>query len=42
MDWTMEEGYGLPIGIHCHMRYPKEVSLVSFPLHLSPLTRKPL
>src|ERR671936_2851563 len=42
MDWTMEEGYGIPIGTHYHMSYPKEVSLVSFTLHLSPLTRKQL
>ncbi len=40
MDWTMEEGYGIPIGTHCDMGYPKEVSLVGFPLHLSPCTRK--
>lgn len=42
MDWTTEEGYGMPIGTHCYMRYPKEVSLVSFTLHLSPFTRKQL
>ena len=42
MDWTMEEGYGIPIGTHCHMSSPKEVSLVSFTLHLSPFTRKQL
>jgi DNA-binding NarL/FixJ family response regulator len=42
MDWTMEEGYDIPIGTHCHMSYPKEVSLVSFTLHLSPFTRKQL
>jgi hypothetical protein len=42
MDWTMEEGYGIPIGPHCHMRSPKEVSLVSVTLHLSPFTRKQL
>jgi transposase len=42
MVWTMEEGYGIPIGTHYHMSYPKEVSLVSFTLHLSPLTRKQL
>jgi hypothetical protein len=40
MDWTMEEGHGIPIGTHCHMSYPKEVSSVSFTLHLSPFTRK--
>jgi transposase len=42
MDWTIDEGYGIPIGTHCHMIYPKEVSLVSFPLHLSSFTRKQL
>jgi len=42
MDWTTGEGYGIPLGTHCHMRYPKEVSLVSFTLHLSPFTRKQL
>jgi transposase len=42
MDWTIEEGYGIPIGTHCHRSYPKEVSLVSFTLHLSPFTRKQL
>jgi hypothetical protein len=42
MDWTRAEGYGIPIGIHYHLRSPKEVSLVSFPLHLSPFTRQPL
>jgi transposase len=42
MDWTREEGYGIPVGTHCHMSSPQEVSLGSFPLHLSPFTRKPL
>jgi transposase len=42
MIWTIDEGYGIPIGTHYHMSYPKEVSLVSFTLHLSPLTRKQL
>ena len=42
MDWTIDEGYGIPIGTHCYMRYPKEVSLVSFTLHLSSCTRKQL
>src|SRR5215475_7329228 len=42
MDWTMDEGYGIPIGTHCHISYPKEVSLVSFTLHLSSFTRKQL
>ena len=42
MDWTIEEGYGIPIGTHCYMSYPKEVSLMAFTLHLSPFTRKQL
>ncbi len=42
MGWTKGEGYGIPISTHCHMSYPKEVSLVSFPLRLSPFTRKQL
>src|SRR5919198_899682 len=42
MDWTMEEGYSIPIGTHCYMSYPKEVFLVCFTLHLSPFTRKQL
>jgi transposase len=42
VDWTIDEGYGIPIGTHCHMSYPKEVSLVSFTLHLSAFTRKQL
>jgi len=42
MDWTMDEGYGIPIGIHCHISSLKEVSLVSFTLHLSAFTRKQL
>jgi transposase len=42
MVWTIDEGYSIPIGTHYHMSYPKEVSLVSFTLHLSPLTRKQL
>src|ERR671937_335669 len=42
MDWTIEEGYGIPIGTHYYMSYPKEVSLVCFTLHLSPFTRKQL
>ena len=40
MDWTLEEGYGIPIGIHYDMNYPKEISLVSFPLHLSLCSQK--
>jgi len=42
MGWTMDEGYGIPIGTHCHMSSPKEVSLVSFTLHLSAFPRKQL
>ena len=42
MDWTIGERYNIPIGTHCHMSYPKEVSLVSFTLHLSPFTRQQL
>ena len=42
MDWTTHEGYGIPIGTHWHMSSPKEVSLVSFTLHLSSFTRKQL
>jgi transposase len=42
MDWTVDEGYGIPIGTHCHMSYPKEVSRVSFTLHRSSFTRKQL
>ena len=42
MDWTTDEGYGIPIGTHYPMSDPKEVSPVSFTLHLSPCTRKQL
>jgi transposase len=42
MDWTKDEGYGIPIGTHYHLSYPKEVSLVSFTLRLSSFTRKQL
>ena len=42
MNWTSDEGYGIPIGIHYHISSPKEVSLVSFTLHLSSFTRKQL
>ena len=42
MDWTMEEGYGSPIGTPCPMRDPKEGALGSFPRPLSPWTRQPL
>src|SRR6266446_173767 len=38
MDWTMHEGYGIPIG-SSSQGSPKEVSPVSFPLHLSSFTR---
>jgi DNA-binding NarL/FixJ family response regulator len=42
MDWTMTEGYGIPIGSSFAHSSPKEVSLVSFTLHLSAFTRKQL
>src|SRR5215467_5895083 len=42
MDWTMHEGYGIPIGSSSSHGSPKEVSLVSFTLHLSSFTRKQL
>src|SRR5215475_83354 len=42
MDWTMPEGYGIPIGSSCAHGSPKEVSLVSFTLHLRTFTRKQL
>jgi transposase len=42
MDWTMTEGYGIPIGSSFAHGSPKEVSLVSFTLHLSTFTRKQL
>jgi transposase len=42
MDWTMTEGYGIPIGSSFAHGSPKEVSLVSFTLHLSAFTRKQL
>src|SRR5215470_23259 len=42
MDWTMPEGYGIPIGSSCAPGSPKEVSPVSFTLHLSAFTRKQL
>src|SRR4029434_6866940 len=41
MDWTMHEGYGIPIGSSSHSA-PKEVSPVSFTLHLSSFTHKQL
>jgi len=40
MDWTMHEGYGMPIGSSSSQGSPKEGSPVSFPLHLSSFTRK--
>jgi len=42
MDWTMHEGYGIPIGSSSSHGSPKEVSPVSFTLHLSSFTRKQL
>src|SRR4029450_12225333 len=42
MDWTMHEGYGIPNGSSSSHGAPKEVSPVSFTLHLSSFTRKPL
>jgi transposase len=41
MDWTIHEGYGIPIGSSSHGS-PQEVSPVSFTLHLSSFTRKQL
>ena len=38
----MAEGYSIPIGSSFAHGAPKEVSLVSFTLHLSPFTRKQL
>src|SRR5919202_1834280 len=42
MDWTITEGYGIPIGSSFVYGAPKEVSLVSFTLHLRAFTRKQL
>jgi winged helix-turn helix protein len=42
MDWTMHEGYGIPIGSSSSHGSPKEASPVSFTLHLSSFTRKQL
>src|ERR671933_521396 len=42
MDWTMPEGYGIPSGSSFAHGAPKEVSLVSFTLHLYSITRKQL
>jgi transposase len=40
MGWTIDEGYGMPIGSSSSHGSPKEVSPVSFTLHLSSFTRK--
>jgi transposase len=42
MAWTNYEGYGIPIGSSLPHASPKEVSLVCYTLHLSPLTGKQL
>lgn len=42
MDWTIHEGYGIPLGASWPYGSPKEVSLVSCTLHLSAFTRKQL
>ena len=42
MGWTTHEGYGIPIGSSFPHGSPKEVSPVSFTLHLSSFTRKQL
>jgi hypothetical protein len=43
MDWTSdEEGYDIPIGLSSSHGSLKEVSPMSFTLHLSPFTRKQL
>jgi transposase len=42
MDWTITEGYGIPIGSSFAHGAPKEVSLMSFTLHLYSITRKQL
>jgi transposase len=42
MDWAIHEGYGIPIGSSLPHGSPKEVSPVSFTLHLSSFTRKQL
>src|SRR5919197_4535018 len=42
MDWTMPEGYGIPSGSSFAHGAPKEVSLMSFTLHLRAFTRKQL
>ena len=38
MDWTITEGYGIPIGSSFAHGAPKEVSLMSFTLHLYSIT----
>src|SRR3989442_12626676 len=40
MDWTMTEGYSIPLGSSFAHGAPKEVSLVSFTLHLRAFTCK--
>src|SRR5689334_16469991 len=42
MDWTIPEGYSIPIGSSLSHGSPQEVSLVSFTRHLSSFTRKQL
>jgi DNA-binding NarL/FixJ family response regulator len=42
MDWTMPEGYGILSGSSFAHGSPKEVSLMSFTLHLRAFTRKQL
>src|SRR5262245_21514166 len=42
MAWTMTEGYGISIGSSFAHGSPKEVSRVSFTLHLHAFTRKQL
>jgi hypothetical protein len=42
MGWTSDEGYGIPIGLSSPHGFPKEVSPMSFPLHVSPFTRTQL
>jgi hypothetical protein len=42
MDWTMTEGYGMPLGSSLAPGAPQEVSLVSFPLPLRARTCQPL
>jgi hypothetical protein len=42
MDWTMTEGYGMPLGSSLAPGAPQEVFLVSFLLPLRACTRQPL